>query len=125
MKREFASEGEVVEILSRLSIEHKMIPSQRKLKELVSRLLGEKSIGEKRLRKLAMKSGFIYLKIFTRESKQSFNLSRCPVCDNDIETLTSKDIWGRISKTEFICKRCGYRSGVKKKIPTKYVFYFK
>jgi len=125
MKRNFASQQEIVEALSSISKEHKVISSQRRLKELLSKLLRGKSVGERRLRKIAIDSGIVNLKILTRESKDIFNLDRCPVCDNRIEAIGRKDIWGEVTKTEFICRKCGYRSGIKRRIPTKYVFYFK
>ena len=125
MKRNFASQQEIVEALSSISKEHKVISSQRRLKELLSKLLRGKSVGERRLRKIAIDSGIVNLKIFTRESKDIFNLDRCPVCDNRIEAIGRKDIWGEVTKTEFICRKCGYRSGIKRRVPTKYVFYFR
>ena len=123
MKRNFASQQEIVEAISKIFREHKVISSQRKLKELTSKFLGEKSVSERRLRKIAIDSGIVNIKILTRECREIFDMDKCPVCDNNINVINRKDIWGNLTKTEFVCNKCGYRSGIKKRVPTKYIFY--
>ena len=121
--RRFAGEYDVVEALKRVFREHKVIVSQKRLKEIVSRVLGDEKVGERRLRIIAINNRIARLKIFTRESKKMFSSDRCPVCNSKISVVKSRDIWGENSKIEYICRKCGYRSGIRKRIPTKYVFY--
>ena len=121
--RRFAGEYDVVEALKKIFREHKVIVSQKRLKEIVSRVLGDEKVGERRLRIIAINNRIARLKIFTRESKKMFSSDRCPVCNSKISVVKSRDIWGENSKIEYICRKCGYRSGIRKRIPTKYVFY--
>ncbi|HHF58624.1 MAG TPA: hypothetical protein ENL44_00280 [Thermoplasmatales archaeon] len=121
--RRFAGEYDVVEALKKIFREHKVIVSQKRLKEIVSRVLGDEKVGERRLRIIAINNRIARLKIFTRESKKMFSSDRCPVCNSKISVVKSRDIWGEDSKIEYICRKCGYRSGIRKRIPTKYVFY--
>ena len=121
--RRFAGEYDVVEALKKIFREHKVIVSQKRLKEIVSRVLGDEKVGERRLRIIAINNRIARLKIFTRESKKIFSSDRCPVCNSKISVVKSRDIWGEDSKIEYICRKCGYRSGIRKRIPTKYVFY--
>ena len=123
MKRSFASQQEIIKAISKIFSEHKVISSQRKLKELISKFLGEKSVSERRLRKIAIDSGIVGIKILTRECREVFDMDKCPVCDSNINAINRKDIWGNLTKTEFVCNKCGYRSGIKKRVPTKYIFY--
>ena len=90
---------------------------------MTSKFLGEKSVSERRLRKIAIDSGIVNIKILTRECREIFDMDKCPVCDNNINVINRKDIWGNLTKTEFVCNKCGYRSGIKKRVPTKYIFY--
>lgn len=122
MKR-FAAEYDVIRVLKEIFKEHKIIVSQKRLKEIVSEILGDRSVSERRLRIIAVSNGLVKLKIFTRESKRPFDSTTCPVCGSKISVVRSKNIWGNESKVEYVCKRCGYRSGVRRRIPTKYVFY--
>jgi len=121
--RRFAGEYDVVEALKKIFREHKVIVSQKRLKEIVSRVLGDEKVGERRLRIIAINNRIARLKIFTRESKKMFSSDRCPVCNSKISVVKSRDIWGENSKIEYICRKCGYRSGIRKRIPTKYIFY--
>ena len=119
----FASREEIVNAIKSLSEDRKIVPSQRRLRDLVSIFLEGKKIGERRLRKIAIEEGLVRVRIIYREGKDSFNLERCPVCGRKISKVYGKDIWGRNREVEFICKRCGYRSGIRRKIPTRYIFY--
>jgi len=121
--RRFAGEYDVVEALKKIFREHKVIVSQKRLKEIVSRILEDEKVGERRLRIIAINNRIARLKIFTRESKKMFSSDRCPVCNSKISVVKSRDIWGENSKIEYICRKCGYRSGIRKRIPTKYIFY--
>ncbi|KAA0012419.1 MAG: hypothetical protein FE037_03500 [Thermoplasmata archaeon] len=121
--RRFAGEYDVVEALKKIFREHKVIVSQKRLKEIVSRILEDEKVGERRLRIIAINNRIARLKIFTRESKKMFSSDRCPVCNSKISVVKSRDIWGEKSKIEYICRKCGYRSGIRKRIPTKYIFY--
>ncbi|HHF58702.1 MAG TPA: hypothetical protein ENL44_00675 [Thermoplasmatales archaeon] len=121
--RRFAGEYDVVEALKRVFREHKVIVSQKRLKEIVSKILEDEKVGERRLRIITINNRIARLKIFTRESKKTFSSDRCPVCNSEISVVKSRDIWGEKSKIEYICRKCGYRSGIRKRIPTKYIFY--
>jgi len=119
----FATEYDIVKALNDVFKEHKVIVSQRRLKEIISKILKDKKVGEKRLRVVAVSNKIVRLKILTRESRAKFSSSKCPVCGSTISIVKSRDIWGERSKVEYVCRRCGYRSGIRKRIPTKYIFY--
>ncbi|HEC80884.1 MAG TPA: hypothetical protein ENI42_00445, partial [Thermoplasmatales archaeon] len=71
MKRSLATETQVVKALKTIFKKHKVIPSQRKLKELVDQHLKTKKttrlVSEQRLRNIAIRSGFVNLEIHSRE----------------------------------------------------------
>ena len=93
-----ASEEIVVAIYKALK-KHGTIDSQTKMRDMVMEelhMLDRKyRVSPQRVRKLAVKAGFIRMEIKSREGEGE--ISRCPVCN--------------------------YKSGVKKQIPTRYIFH--
>ncbi len=127
MKKSFASDGQILRALKSVFKLHKIVTSQRKLKELVSKHLRTKKkiylVSEERLRKIAIKSGFIAVEIHSREGSPEKVLTRCPVCGSPLKRVKNFTIWGGEVTIEFSCPVCGYWTGKKKRIPTRYVFY--
>jgi hypothetical protein len=105
------------------------ISTQRKLKYLVTKELKtkEKTFGlsEARLRKIALNSNFVKLEIHSREGNPKRLLAKCPVCENNLKQVKNLTIWGGKVTIEFNCSNCGYWTGKKKRIPTRYVFHLK
>lgn len=129
MKRSLATETQVVKALKTIFKKHKVIPSQRKLKELVDQHLKTKKttrlVSEQRLRNIAIRSGFVNLEIHSREGDPERVLNRCPVCGTVLKRVKNLTIWGGEVTIEFNCPLCGYWTGKKKRIPTRYVFHLK
>ncbi|MEA2055442.1 MAG: hypothetical protein U9O49_01260 [Candidatus Thermoplasmatota archaeon] len=103
--------------------------SQEKLKELVLKELntkkGKYGVTGSRLRKIAIESSFVKIEIHSREGNPKKLMTKCPVCGHDLKRVKNKTIWGGEVTIEFSCSNCGYWTGKKKRIPTKYVFYNK
>ncbi len=101
------------------------VPSQRQLKRLVERdLRGAENfrVGEERVRHLAIDSGLVGLQIHTRESEQKRGLTKCPVCGERVKRVKNMTVFGGTVTLGFRCPKCGYWSGLKRRIPTRYVF---
>ena len=101
------------------------VPSQRALKRLVERdLRGSENfrVGGERVRHLAIDSGLIGLEIHTRESEQKKGLTKCPVCGERVKRLKNMTVFGGTVTLGFKCPKCGYRSGLRRRVPTRYVF---
>ena len=105
------------------------VSSQHKLKKLTEKELKTKrkkySVSEKRLRNLALQSGFITLEIHSREGDPEKVMTKCPVCGTTLKRVKNLTIWGGEVTLEFQCPRCKYWTGKKKRIPTRYVFHLK
>jgi uncharacterized protein with PIN domain len=120
-----ATEKEVLRVLRLLFNKRKVVNSQRQLKKLVDEYLKKKRVSRYRLRNIAIKSGFIKLEIHSREGDPERVLTRCPVCDTSLKRVKNLTIWGGRVTIEFRCPLCGYWTGKKKRIPTRYVFHKK
>lgn len=104
------------------------VQSQTMLRELVTEELnqGEKKFGlsGERLRKIAVAVDFVALEIHSREGDVRKFLSNCPVCGMPLERVRNLTIWGGVVTIEFRCGTCGYWTGKKRRIPSRYVFHY-
>jgi hypothetical protein len=104
------------------------VNSQRELRNLIIKELKTNdknySVSGKRLRNLALETDFIKLDIHSREGDPKKILSKCPVCGNSLNRVKNLTIWGGEVTIEFRCLKCGYWTGKKKRIPTRYIFHY-
>jgi len=115
--------------LKKILKENRTIQSQKKLKQLLVKELDTKKItfgvSESRLRKIAINSDFVKLEIHSREGDPRKLLAKCPVCGSVLKRVKNLTIWGGEVTIELSCSNCGYWTGKKKRIPTRYVFHLK
>ena len=119
------NDEQVVAALQRVIATKRVVDSQRRLKRLVEReLQGEEvfRIGEVRLRHAAIDSGLIDLQILCRESGKTRSMMKCPVCTARLKRVRNATVWGGTVTLGYHCERCGYWTGIKHRIPTRYVF---
>jgi len=123
------SDEQVLNGLKKVLKEYRTVNSQNKLKKLVSKELSKKkkkfNVSSSRLRNIAINSDFVQLEIHTREGDPKKLMVKCPVCDSILKRVKNLTIWGGEVTIEFNYKKCGYWTGKKKRIPTRYVFHFK
>ena len=123
------SDEQVEKAVKKVVTKFRIIPSQHRLHELVTKELHTKKkqfgVSAKRLRKIALNSGFVTLEIHSREGDPHKILHKCPVCGSSLKRVKNLTIWGGEVTLEFSCSYCGYWTGKKKRIPTRYVFHLK
>ena len=81
-------------------------------------------VSPQRLRRFAIDSPFVSLEIHSREGNPKKLLRGCPVCNHSLKQIKNLTIWGGEVTIEFQCPHCGYWTGKKKRIPTRYVFHY-
>jgi uncharacterized protein with PIN domain len=116
---------QVAAALERVIATKREVDSQRKLKRFVEKeLQGEEvfRIGEVRVRHVAIDSGIIDLKIICRESGKTRSMAKCPVCTARLKRVRNMTVWGGTVTLGYHCERCGYWTGIKHRIPVRYVF---
>ncbi|MBS3777986.1 MAG: hypothetical protein KGY50_01680 [Candidatus Thermoplasmatota archaeon] len=123
------SDKKVISSLRRVLKKAHIVQTQRYLRELVlNELQKEKAsfrVSAKRLRLLALNSSFVKVEIQSREGSPNKSLHRCPVCHYALKRVKNLTIWGGIVTIELQCPHCGYWTGKKKRIPTRYVFHYR
>jgi len=129
MNYHIPSNDEIKEVLKDVLSKFRTVQSQNKLKDLVIKELNKKKkkfgLTGNRLRNIAINSDFIKLEIHTREGDPDKIMVRCPVCRGNLKRVKNLTIWGGEVTIEFRCPTCGYWTGKKKRIPTRYIFHFK
>jgi hypothetical protein len=127
MSYHIPSEEQIKVVLEKILKKFRTVHSQNKLKKLIIKELNTKKkkfgVTGKRLRNIAINSDFVKLEIHSREGDPKKLMTRCPVCGITLKRVKNLTIWGGEVTIEFNCKKCGYWTGKKKRIPTRYVFH--
>ncbi|MFQ6060849.1 MAG: hypothetical protein ACE5KV_06105 [Thermoplasmata archaeon] len=116
---------QILDALGNIFLRKRIVNSQRELKRLVEKeLLSDEKykVGERRLRYLALESGLVNLEIHCRESIEKRHLSRCPVCDSRLKKVRNLTVFGGTVTLGFKCPNCAYWSGLRRRVPMRYVF---
>jgi|SRR5688572_32036076 len=119
------TDDRVVESLRRILSTRQIVDSQRKLKHLIEKdLKGNEKyrVGEPRLRVLAIESGLINLEIRCRDTHEMRSLVRCPVCGNRLRKVRNMTVFGGTVTLGYRCDRCKYWTGLRRRVPTRYIF---
>lgn len=80
------------------------------------------TVSRRRLRLICIRSGLIEVTAFTRLSDRRRPMGRCPVCRGEISPIKNKTIYEGSVTLGYSCKECGYWTGIKRRIPTLYVY---
>lgn len=124
-KYRIPKDEQILEALGKVFSKHRVVNSQRRLKQLVEKELGKKKrygVGEVRLRHLTIGFPQIDMEIHYRQSPEKRALVRCPVCKAKLKKVRNLTVFGGTVTLGFKCENCGYSSGLKRMIPVRYVF---
>ncbi|MFP4169720.1 MAG: hypothetical protein ACLFUV_01670 [Methanomassiliicoccales archaeon] len=107
--------------------EYPMVTSQRKLAKLVLRKLREEdelyTASEERIRRVAIERGAAKVEIHCRPGEERSRKGRCPVCGSRMKRIRNETIFGGSVTLGYRCDRCPYWTGMRKRIPARYIFY--
>jgi len=129
MTYHIASDEQIKKALKKVLKKFRTVHSQYNLRKLVVKELSSKkekfTVSSSRLRNIAINSDFVKFEIHSREGDSRRSLNKCPVCNSNLKRVKNLTIWGGEVTIEFKCINCGYWTGKKKRIPTRYVFHIK
>jgi len=121
------SDEDVMVALYKALTRHGTIDSQRKLRDMVVKELRKWDkhyrVSLWRVRKAAIRAEFVNVDIQSREGERTLELSTCPVCGTRLKTVHTMSLWGKEVTIGYRCPTCRYKSGVKKQVPTRYIFH--
>lgn len=104
-----------------------MVVSQQKLTEMVLKKLKsldpEYAASEERVRRLSIERNLAKIEIHAREAEERSRAGRCPVCSSKMSRIQNQTIFGGTVTLGYKCRRCPYWTGLRRRIPVRYVFY--
>ncbi len=115
----------VKESLGRVFATRHEVDSQHRLKLLVEKDLRAEErfrVGEVRLRQIAIDSGLVELEIHCRETDVKKSLYKCPVCGGRLQRVRNMTVYGGTVTLGYRCNRCRYWTGLRRRVPIRYVF---
>ena len=116
----------IIEALKSALESRKMMGSQRELREMVLRELHKSDPGltasGSRLRRLAITSGLARDEIDWRETAGKKARVRCPVCGSTLRPTHNETVFGGTVTLGFSCPLCPFRTSMRRKEPTRYMF---
>ncbi len=120
------SDTEIVDAIKEALRRHGIINSQKKMRELVLKELHrhdpDYSVGEVRVRKLAIRNHLATVVTKGRSSKEKTVANACPVCNGKMRRTKNLNLYGGTVNMGYKCEACGYWTGIKKRVPSLYVF---
>lgn len=121
-----ADDEKVLEVLKAVLASQKTMNSQRELRDRVLNELRKTDPGMTtsgpRLRKLAVTSGLARVEISWRETGGKKARVMCPVCGSRLLPMRNETVFGGTVTLGFRCPACPFRTSMKRKEPTRYVF---
>ncbi len=116
---------EVLAAIREVLATRRAVNSQRELKALLQRQLdrkGEKRVSGRRARLIALRFGLVDLEVHCREVDGLRSLFVCPVCGHRLKKVRNMTVFGGSVTLGYRCPECPYWSGMKRRVPTRYVF---
>ena len=126
MPYKIPSDEEVLRAIKNVMHSYGVVNSQTKLKELVERELRvtdkDYHVSPRRLRVLALSSDHVRVEIHCRETETKRGIGKCPVCNHKLKLVKNKTIFDGVVIIGHECTHCPYWTGLKRRVPTRYVF---
>ncbi len=107
--------------------EQRTVISQTMLTQLVNRRLKkmdpEYAASEERVRRVTLANRLAKVEIQTRELEDKSRNAPCPVCGKKrMRRIQNRTIFEGKVTLGYRCRSCGYRTGLKKSVPVRYIF---
>ena len=128
-KRKIPKNDQIISAIKEVLRKRRVVQSQEDLCYLTLEKLKKKDenfvLSPRRVKKLALKIPGVEIKAKTKRVAKVESLEKCPVCGKEIEKRYSKDLLGRKIHVGYICKKCGYSTGLEALVPMRYIFILK
>jgi hypothetical protein len=102
------------------------VDTQRRLGELVAERLAQRdpdyAVTGERVRRLAVRSGSVDVRIRTREDGATPTMESCPVCGSELEERRNATLEGGETSTGYRCTWCPWWTGQTLRVPRRYDF---
>lgn len=118
---------EVVAAIAAVFARFDKVETQHRLRKLVQEELARRKpgarVGGARVRLLAVRSNIVRPEIRTKTGDGLAGLELCPVCKSKLRRIRNRTLKGGTVLVGLKCAQCGYKTGQRLQVPTKYVFH--
>lgn len=118
---------EVVAALAVVFARFDKVETQHRLRKLVAEELARRkrpaTVSGSRVRLLAIRAGLVHMETRTKEGDGIDGRKECPVCRARLRRVQNRTLTGGRVLVGLRCAACGYRTGRKLEVPTRYVFH--
>jgi DNA-directed RNA polymerase subunit RPC12/RpoP len=122
-----ARDEEVVAAIAVVFSKRDKVETQRRLAQAVTAELARRKpgarVGGARARQLAIRSGIARVEMRLKEADGIDKVAACPVCGSKVRRVRNRTLSGGSVLTGLRCSECGWKSGRKLQLPSKYVFH--
>lgn len=102
------------------------VDTQQRLGELVEDRLGDRdpeyAVSGRRVRRLAVRSGSVDVRIEAREDGPTPTMEACPVCGSELEDRRNATLTGGEASLGYRCSWCPWWTGQRLRVPRRYRF---
>jgi hypothetical protein len=115
---------DIVKFFIKETLLHQKVHSQRELTNIINSKLkmGDYSVSGKRIRSIALEIPGIRIRVDTRKGKPPEE--SCPVCENTLRKIYTKNLAGNKLLLRMQCDGCGYVGKGNNWVPKKYMFEY-
>ena len=103
-----------------------MVGSLASLTSLVNMRLSTENpswrVSQRRVKHTAASMRRVEIEIISADSNEVVENPKCLVCGNPMKPVMNRTLFGDVVTLGYHCTVCGYRTGLKRKIPIRYIF---
>lgn len=126
MSRKIPPDELVIEAAEKVMKKNRVVESLRQFSDMVNKELAKKDdeyrVGARRLRYIAVTNGITSLEIRWKKTKKKKAIVKCPVCGEHLKVVKNETVFGGTVTLGFRCPRCPFKTGIKKRVPQRYIF---
>lgn len=126
MGRRIPRDEEVLAATLEVLARENHVDTQRRLGELVEGRLEDRdpdyAVSGERVRRLAVRSGSVDVRIEAREDGPTPTMETCPVCGSDLDDRRNATLDGGEASLGYSCSWCPWWTGHKLRVPRRYRF---
>ncbi len=119
-------ESEVKTAVMGVLQDYGMVSSLKALTGLVNMRLSSENpswrVGQRRIKKIAARMRGVEVEVISAETDEPLENPKCLVCGSDMRPVMNRTLYGETVVLGYSCPVCGYRTGLKRKIPMRYAF---
>ncbi len=79
-------------------------------------------VSSRRIKRIVSRMKRVKMEIISSEREEMIKKPICIVCSAEMKPLMNRTLDGDIVVLGYVCPDCGYRTGLKRKVPVRYTF---